>query len=66
MSSSLWPIPITFAIYKGFYALSNAILSASKLGGIEDPTKWWHWLLFAVLFFAFQLGYDIAKSSSND
>lgn len=52
MGSTLWPVPITFAIYKGAFVLTNGIMSANKLGGIEDPSRWWHWLLFALIFSA--------------
>ena len=50
MGSVLWPVPITFAIYKAGFALTNGLMSASKLGTIEDPSRWWHWLVFAILF----------------
>ena len=48
--SVLWPLPITFAIYKGAFFLTNGIMSASKLGGIDDPSRWWHWLIFVILY----------------
>jgi len=50
VGSILWPVPITFAIYKGAFVLTNGIMAANKLGGISDPSRWWHWLIFAVLF----------------
>ena len=50
MGAVLWPVPITFAIYKGTFALTNSIMSASKLGSIQDPSKWWHWLIFVIIY----------------
>ena len=50
MGAVLWPVPITFAIYKGTFALTNGIMAASKLGSIQDPSKWWYWLIFVIVY----------------
>ena len=53
--SIFWPVPISFAVYKSATYLANAILAASKNGSIADPTKWWHWVLFAIIYWLYEV-----------
>ena len=66
MGSMMWSVPISFTIYKAAFVLANAILAASKHGSVTDPTKWWHWLLFAILYWLYEVfGQNIIKNAGS-
>lgn len=54
MGSIIWPVPIVIVLWKIGFIITNAVMQANKLGGIEDPSRWWHWLLFIISFMALE------------
>lgn len=66
MGSMFWPVPITFVIYKGSFILAKSVMAAAKLGDFDDPSKWWHWVIFALVFIVLELGGRIITRLSDE
>jgi hypothetical protein len=45
MANVTGPILITNLAWELGFRIVDAIFQANKLGGIEDPIQWWHWVL---------------------
>ena len=64
--SIIWPIPIVFVLWKIGFIITNAVMQANKLGEIKDPSRWWQWLLFAIIFISLEIIVNSVIKSSDE
>ena len=63
MGSVSWPVFIIFALWKALFIVMDKLFQASKLGGIQDPSRWYHWLFFIIAYIIFESTMQAITSS---